>query len=332
MASTLTKSEELRIIKYYDLDHDPTKSLVEVERTSDGEILLGCRLDKKSTSQGFMEFFNDTPANDLIKQLLNHENLVSIAGEATGARIVKANGSTGVQPCRYLVYDYCDAGTLHTMLQKPPAPLTSTGFIPPSLCWHVLVSLLRALAWLHDGYREDGVGTTVEAPRGMDYDGDEQDNWFQDADWLAVLHCNITPENVFLQRPRGTETYGLVKLGNFSNAQTATHVRGANGLLVAFRRLGDAESSSDQLEELRDGNFGRFPRVSRPKPIFQSWLRTLVGGGLFADIRLLIDALLARFVGIFILHSRFRPPSCRWHPVPYDDGHRTPAAQQMPSV
>lgn len=279
MASTLTKSEELRIIKYYDLDHDPTKSLVEVERTSDGEILLGCRLDKKSTSQGFMEFFNDTPANDLIKQLLNHENLVSIAGEATGARIVKANGSTGVQPCRYLVYDYCDAGTLHTMLQKPPAPLTSTGFIPPSLCWHVLVSLLRALAWLHDGYREDGVGTTVEAPRGMDYDGDEQDNWFQDADWLAVLHCNITPENVFLQRPRGTETYGLVKLGNFSNAQTATHVRGANGLLVAFRRLGDAESSSDQLEELRDGNFGRFPRVSRPKPIFQSWLRTLVGGG-----------------------------------------------------
>ncbi|TLD17241.1 uncharacterized protein PgNI_01343 [Pyricularia grisea] len=259
MASPPAGSEEFRIIKYYDLNHDPTKTLVEVERTSDGEILLGRRIDKKTTSSNFVEMFNNTPAKDLIKQLLNHENLVSIAGEVAGARIVGPNGSKGVESCKYLVFDHCDAGTLDTMLRNPPVPLTSTGFIPPSLCWHLLVSLLRALAWLHDGYREDGVGTAVNAPRGMDYDGYEQDNWFEDADWLAVLHGKITPENVFLQRPRGSETYGLVKLGNFSDAQVATHVRGANGVLVAFKRFRGEASSSEQLEKLRDGKFDDYP-------------------------------------------------------------------------
>ncbi|TLS30672.1 hypothetical protein PpBr36_03340 [Pyricularia pennisetigena] len=259
MALTPADSEELAIIKYLNLDHDPAKTLVDVERVSDGEVLLGYRMDNKTTSSRFLELFNDTPAKDFVKQLLNHENLVSIAGEVTGGRIVKDNGSTGTQSCQYLVFDRCDAGTLDTMLQKPPAPLTSTGFMPPSLCWHVLVSLLRALAWLHDGYREDGAGGMVNAPRGMDYDGHEQDNWFQDADWLAVLHGNITPENVFLQRPRGSETYGLVKLGNFSDAQIATHVRGANGIMVAFKHHEGADCSSDQLEELRDGNFDKHP-------------------------------------------------------------------------
>ncbi|TLD30585.1 hypothetical protein PspLS_02376 [Pyricularia sp. CBS 133598] len=260
MASTPADSEEFTIVKYHDFKHDPSKTLVDVARTSDGEILVGRRLEKRTTSTEFIELFNDTPAYDWLKQLLNHENLVSIAGEVTGARIVKTDGPVVVLPCQYLVFDHCDAGTLDTMLRKPPTPLTSTGFIPPSLCWHVLVSLLRALAWLHDGYREDGVGTTVNAPQGMNHDGYEQDNWFQDADWLAILHCNIAPENVFLQRPRGSETYGLVKLGNFANAQVANHVRGANGTLVAFRYFGDAPTSFIQLGQFRDGNFDKYPR------------------------------------------------------------------------
>lgn len=36
-----------------------------------------------------------------------------------------------------------------------------------------------------------------------------------EVDWMPVLHRDLRPANVFLQLPRGVETYGAVKLGNF---------------------------------------------------------------------------------------------------------------------
>ncbi|KAI1472800.1 uncharacterized protein F4812DRAFT_464851 [Daldinia caldariorum] len=89
-----------------------------------------------------------------------------------------------------------------------------TKFLPESLCWHVLISVLKALAWLHDGSPE--LVATGPGRFGMD----------PTPDWNPALHRNITPANIHFQQPRRNETYGQCKLGNYSSLYLSSHHNG----------------------------------------------------------------------------------------------------------
>lgn len=154
-----------------------------------------------------------------ISRILNHENIVSLAGTIHLKPFVGAETQEDASAEDYLVWDYCDAANLSVLFQDHPRPPENIRYyLPESLCWHVLTSLVRAVSWLHDGVR-----------RSTPTDEDEDyEDWSDmelldekvalDEDWLSILHRDITPKNIWFQHPRGIETYGPCKLGNFSNA------------------------------------------------------------------------------------------------------------------
>lgn len=202
-----------------------------VRRVSDGEQFIGHAWDLEG------DFAADDP-NDHLKRgaetpvwaLLNHENLMSIVGITENVVFM----GSGNHLKRLLLWDFADAGTLKAIFEDPPLYPTETGFLPESLCWHVVISILRALAWLHEGYREE----YHIAPR----DGDtvcEKKTWVIDSDWMPILHRNITPANIFFQHPKGSETYGFCKLGNFGKAFVSGHVNNKSGGPVVTVRSGD---------------------------------------------------------------------------------------------
>ncbi|KAL7935397.1 hypothetical protein V8C35DRAFT_299364 [Trichoderma chlorosporum] len=158
---------------------------------------------------------NQGPA---IAQIFNHENIISIAGYLKADPVGTGSAAIGPQashPTNYIVWDYCDAGDLDTLLKR--SWFRSHDFrLPESLCWHVLISLLSAITYLHDGKR---LFLNPKAPPG------EERQWLPvDQDWSPILHRAIIPKNIFFQHPRGSETYGLCKLGNFEHAVVTNHV------------------------------------------------------------------------------------------------------------
>ncbi|RWA12973.1 hypothetical protein EKO27_g2100 [Xylaria grammica] len=167
-----------------------------------------------------------------IKAILNHPNLVSLVD--CFALQFTSSGKRGRDQW-FTVWDYCDAGNLGNLLvpQQPrpqdraPSPDEDTKmedidakpegqkepkFLPEAFCWHVLTSVLRALAWLHDGV----------------YDLQQKENgaWQRvagDLDWQPMLHRDITPQNIFIGHPRRREWYGPVKLGNYGRLAVTGH-------------------------------------------------------------------------------------------------------------
>ncbi|KAL7783155.1 hypothetical protein V8C43DRAFT_318550 [Trichoderma afarasin] len=155
-----------------------------------------------------------------IAQIFNHENIVSIAGHIRTHPIISdASAADEPQPGRprdYIVWDYCDAGNLSGLFLCMPRNKSRDFYLPESLCWHVLTSLLNAITYLHDGKR---LFLDTKAPAG------EERQWLPlDQDWNPILHRAIEPRNIFFQHPRGSETYGLCKLGNFEDAVVTNHV------------------------------------------------------------------------------------------------------------
>lgn len=129
-----------------------------------------------------------------------------------------------------IIWDLCDAGTLAGLLADLP-DMARTGlyggrvgsldqgttFAPESLCWHVMRSVLQALAWLHDGYATpyptaDATGKMV-LPKPQ-------------ADWMPILHQSVSAEHIFFQHPDGPETYGRCKLGFYSECIVSGQVDG----------------------------------------------------------------------------------------------------------
>ncbi|KAI5866206.1 hypothetical protein GGS23DRAFT_594347 [Durotheca rogersii] len=99
------------------------------------------------------------------------------------------------------------------------APVDKVVFLPESLCWHVLISILKALAWLHDGSRsfrrtEDGKGWDMHP---------------KDPDWLTMLHRDIHPNNIFFSHPKRNEWYGTCRLGNYGSLSISNHNHGKKG-------------------------------------------------------------------------------------------------------
>lgn len=158
----------------------------------------------------------------LLVRLLSHENLVCLIDIF---HVRKTNfGGPYSRERWYALWDFCDAGNLGNLLtptpdpSEPPAPADTkpakTKHLPESLCWHVLTSVLKALAWLHDGT------TTLETNRQLNY---QVEMGGRDPDWQPILHRNITPENIFFMHPKRGEAYGICKLGNFAESFITGH-------------------------------------------------------------------------------------------------------------
>ncbi|KAI1380313.1 hypothetical protein F4677DRAFT_406405 [Hypoxylon crocopeplum] len=193
-------------------------------------------------------------------RILNHPNLIALTG---WFHVQRSDAGGKFKTRHYAVWDFCDAGTLGNLLvlEPPPVPVGNelyfdedterdieervnvdmglnpdgterevsyTTWLPESLCWHVLVSILKALAWLHDG-----------APAVLP---DGHDGWEMnpDPDWEPILHRNITPNNIFLCYPRRDEWYGSCKLGDYSKLYISNHHNGYETDTTAERLLGKA--------------------------------------------------------------------------------------------
>ncbi|KAL5092341.1 hypothetical protein Trisim1_001600 [Trichoderma cf. simile WF8] len=157
---------------------------------------------------------------DSIAQIFNHENIISIAGHIKTHPFIGTAAVAGEaqlsRPRNYIVWDYCDAGNLSGLFLCMPRNKSRDFYLPESLCWHVLTSLLNAITYLHDGKR---LFLDTKVPAG------EERQWLPvDQDWNPILHRAIEPVNIFFQHPRGSETYGLCKLGNFEHAVVTNHV------------------------------------------------------------------------------------------------------------
>lgn len=160
-------------------------------------------------AKGHFELIYEHNLGRTMAYILNHENLVSLAGYLR-QKPFQSKPFDSTQPTEdYLVTDFCDAGSLELLLvnkgQKPP--LVGKSFLPESLCWHVLTSVMRGLTWLHDGYRQE-----------IDWEKGGYKWARQDDDWMPILHRDIRAANILFQHPRGEEHYGTCKLANFSNA------------------------------------------------------------------------------------------------------------------
>ncbi|KAL1837457.1 hypothetical protein VTJ49DRAFT_3756 [Mycothermus thermophilus] len=255
-----------------------------VRRTGDGELLLARPLDVDGDDAETSHLCDLIRHGGALAaaNLLNHENLVSIYDEMVelpaAAALPPSNPShnsdsdddsdsdrhaapiqavatqisqpSTSRPLRFLLWDYADQGTLQDVLDAYHPPNTPTptaprrGVIPESFIWHVSLSLLSALQYLHQGRRDVRVARP-QTPEEADWDRtdlvialgpdaaasgkllrrfvrvryaeeeEEEEKKGAVRDWWPVLHRDVSAKNVFLQRPRGTETYGAVKLGGF---------------------------------------------------------------------------------------------------------------------
>ncbi|KAI1454463.1 hypothetical protein F4805DRAFT_322856 [Annulohypoxylon moriforme] len=113
---------------------------------------------------------------------------------------------------------------------------TENLFLPESLCWHVLVSVMRALAWLHEG-------TTLAQSKESG-----RVTYTPNVDWEPILHRNIVPENIFFMHPRRNEWYGSCKLGNYCNAFISGHHNGYQAKPKQTRARSEALAPSRDQE------------------------------------------------------------------------------------
>lgn len=177
-----------------------------IEAVRRGNDVGDSRLDD---IRGLAGLLSDCGMDTALAQLLNHENLVSLAGVINEKHTKASQYSDRVQRI-WLVWDYCDGGNLQELFLDGHVALEHTPYyyMPEDLCWHVLRSVLRGLVWLQTGQR---FFCAEDKPY-------VQDLRAVDDDWYPILHGGVKPENIFFQLPRGGEKYGPCKLGNFSKA------------------------------------------------------------------------------------------------------------------
>lgn len=168
-----------------------------------GKYSMSFTTKKQRQIKGLMDLLYDCNFGRNISHIFNHENIISLAGYLRQQPFHSQVEATE----DYLVWDICDAGTLEILFADRHSEREPNCFLPESLCWHVLMSILRALVWLHDGYRQEVNWASGER------------QWVQtDAEWMPILHRGINAQTVFFQHPRGEETYGVCKLGKFGKA------------------------------------------------------------------------------------------------------------------
>lgn len=134
-------------------------------------------------------------------------------------------GKTGKKGKKGILPRKEDMGTVIT--QGKPSQVVKRGaggFLPESLVWHVAIGVLRALMFLHEGKRDvisvEKDAATGQFKRVRTVKGPPE----TEPDWLPILHRDIRAENIYLQHPRGIETYGQVKLGGFEQCYVSGSV------------------------------------------------------------------------------------------------------------
>lgn len=151
-------------------------------------------------------------------RILNHENIISVVGPLwTAPSHPLATGPDARDPdwSYSLVYELAEDGCLEQVFENTDPLTGGDGFLPEGMVWHVGLSVLRALVWLHEGVREKVVvgygdrGAVWVKARGW---GKGED------DWMPILHRGIKEGNVWFMGRRGREGYGVVKLGGFERA------------------------------------------------------------------------------------------------------------------
>lgn len=216
-----------------------------VRRRDDGAEFLGFPWDIEQTAPKLHALIN-RGAGQAVEALLCHPNLVSYC---TAAPFHLLRGARRVRRLLSL-WDYCGAGTLEALLTKSQLPVRSCprtgniqGWLPESICWHVALSLLSALAWLHEGHYEEevaewqgetGWGTPTKVTKTYTAEFREGE------DWMPILHRYIVPGNIYFQDPKGIETYGMCKLGNYSRVFVSGHVNQWSGGHVVCSQDGRA--------------------------------------------------------------------------------------------
>ncbi|KAK8120107.1 hypothetical protein PG999_004227 [Apiospora kogelbergensis] len=237
--SKTTASELSRQASKYDFMSEVSPGVWKVVRKSDRAQFLArdvspwlLQLGEAEVGPKPLLWMLDKGSNNMIEPLmalLNHENLINLIDwvQLIGWKDSKKPD----QVTYFFIYDYCNAGTLENLFQPQvrvfprndeshyQVPTMQDQFLPESFCWHVLCSVLKALAWLHDGIRED-----------LNPDTEEYEVFDAGVDWHTILHRDITPANIFFRHPHTmSETYGQCKLGNLSKAHVSGHVNGVLG-------------------------------------------------------------------------------------------------------
>ncbi|KAK8053499.1 hypothetical protein PG996_012800 [Apiospora saccharicola] len=230
-------SELSRQASKYDFTSEVSPGIWKVVRKSDRAHYLA-----RDVSPWLLDHGSDTPSHtsllwlldnqrmiEPVMAVLNHENLVNFIDWVQ--LIGWKDSKHPEQVTHFFIYDYCNAGTLENLFQtemrimpssneaRLEVPIEHDRFLPESLCWHVLCSILKGLAWLHDGIRED-----------LNPNTNEYEVFDAGLDWQTILHRDIAPANIFFCHPHTmTVTYGQCKLGNLSKAFVSGHVNGVLG-------------------------------------------------------------------------------------------------------
>lgn len=195
--------------------HDGVWTAASIGQPQAGRFLARQMREYQRPSQGKK---GARPVPDMSKTLeassvlhvLNHENLVSLVGRVR-AQQKRGRGKRPPAGADFLVWDFCEAGNLETLLGWIHCESTAY-HLPESLCWHVVRALVRAVTYLHDGKRLVASQTAGHEWR------------MGDCAWTPILHRAIEPRNIFFQHPRGHDTYGPCKLGGFGHAAVTGHV------------------------------------------------------------------------------------------------------------
>ncbi|OIW25240.1 hypothetical protein CONLIGDRAFT_685099 [Coniochaeta ligniaria NRRL 30616] len=230
----------------YVLEKQVNDTLHFVRRAADGVRYLAKEYNARDYPE-LLHLREEKPDDKIIAfeaaaRVLNHENLISIVKPIRPV-VDRAKDNEFL-----LVYEFCADGNLQQLFDKPPMEVVPDyGFLPEGLVWHVALSMLRALAFLHEGWREkillSGDDDTVIR------------RWYcPDDDWMPIIHRSIRPENIHFQARKGKETYGLCKLGDFGRCVvtgTARVPRDNNIEVVAMlNNLAGRDVGPEEIQEM----------------------------------------------------------------------------------
>jgi serine/threonine protein kinase len=230
---------------YIPQDPKPQSSLISslaVLRTVDNARFLATEIPKTLTKDRGQDSVTTPLAPCIlpstavsISRILNHPHIISLVDIQPITALAGSVSESGPN-ADITVWEDMNAGTLAYLLpdlSDLPDFNDEAGWhafcsvdlcrpsLPESLCWHVLVSISKALLWLHHGVKE------TEGIRG--------EYMSHDDDWHAILIRDISPGQIWFKKARGRsnnfgpETYGECKLGGFQWAK----VTGLVGAAVA---------------------------------------------------------------------------------------------------
>lgn len=159
--------------------------------------------------------------NDVLRDVVRHENIVDFYHVEADDVLAAEDGLEDadydhLNPPEYIPH-YTDIRTLKELInqaRKPPGIPTSKhpAGLTEDLIWHVMLSVLRALTYLHDGQE---VHPTKRDPL---------------PGWMPIVHSGIRPENIIFEHPISKYSkhlafrFGACKLGDFARCVVLPNV------------------------------------------------------------------------------------------------------------